>query len=334
MTTNKPVIRGSGWQLIALSSEVNHQQPLARRCLQEEYALFRDNDGNLCILEDRCAHRRAPLSLGRITAQGTIQCPYHGWSYEGQNGHCSAIPNLSDSEALPRYQVQRFMAREHQGFAYIWRGETSVWQGGTASTETAAPTDFTLNTDALAGEGSGLITLACQQVIDTLLDSPSLILKMKGVTLLDNLWLGEPCFDGQMFTVERAADWNKQARRRKPIASDPPLILRIQLDTLSAIACIELLDSNNALLIRALLGCQPVTPAVTRLLWRWCKPLVDESTLSKPALNGYQNLHFAAVQQVEPAALIAVKPYMSSIISGQIKQAPPCPTNITEVPLP
>jgi hypothetical protein len=61
---------------------------------------------------------------------------------------------------------------------------------------------------------------------------------------------------------------------------------------------------------------------------------VAENTLSKPARNGYQKIQFTAARQVDPAALIAVKPYMSSIISGQIKQAPPCPTNITEAPLP
>ena len=31
------------------------------------------------VFADRCPHRLAPLSEGRVTEDGLLECPYHGW---------------------------------------------------------------------------------------------------------------------------------------------------------------------------------------------------------------------------------------------------------------
>ena len=40
-------------------------------------------------LEDKCPHRLAALSEGRLTAQGYVQCAYHGWSFD-TTGDCKS----------------------------------------------------------------------------------------------------------------------------------------------------------------------------------------------------------------------------------------------------
>ena len=40
---------------------------------------------------DCCPHRLVPLSEGRITATGQLQCGYHGWNFNS-SGKCTAIP--------------------------------------------------------------------------------------------------------------------------------------------------------------------------------------------------------------------------------------------------
>jgi phenylpropionate dioxygenase-like ring-hydroxylating dioxygenase large terminal subunit len=40
---------------------------------------------------DRCPHRLATLSEGRINADGVLECPYHGWTFAG-SGECQTIP--------------------------------------------------------------------------------------------------------------------------------------------------------------------------------------------------------------------------------------------------
>jgi len=49
--------------------------------------LFRGPMGEVIALEDRCPHRFSPLSMGKITAQCTIECGYHGLQFDG-SGTC------------------------------------------------------------------------------------------------------------------------------------------------------------------------------------------------------------------------------------------------------
>lgn len=314
MTNKKSDDQTTAWQVIALSSEIDQQRPLARHQLADEYVLFRNQDNKVCALEDRCVHRRAPLSLGRITDQGTIQCPYHGWTYEGEHGLCVQIPNLSDSEKTPSYQTRSFNTREEHGLVYLWQGESPP-------ENSSSLTRVSLDSQSASGEGRTLLTLSYQNMIDTLLDSPSLLLKIDEVSIIDDHWMGEPNLDGSLFTVERAADWSKKAKRRKRIASDLPLVVRIQLDTQFGIASIELIDDNNGTLVKAVIGLQPVTTAVTALLWRWEKQGVNAKNMDSKDHATAQKLSFSVAEELDASRLVAVKPYVSSILHGQIEPA-------------
>lgn len=41
---------------------------------------------------DECPHKKVALSEGRVTECGFIQCSYHGWTFDGENGKCVEIP--------------------------------------------------------------------------------------------------------------------------------------------------------------------------------------------------------------------------------------------------
>ena len=50
------------------------------------------------ILINKCSHRLAPLSKGRIDAlTGNIECPYHGWQFS-KCGKCTRIPQAKKNE--------------------------------------------------------------------------------------------------------------------------------------------------------------------------------------------------------------------------------------------
>ena len=85
------------WHPIARAAEVSE---LPRRFWQLDVALvaFRANC-EVVVLEDRCPHRRAPLSKGSVI-DGTIQCAYHGWRFDA-SGSCVEISSLG-SGPLPR----------------------------------------------------------------------------------------------------------------------------------------------------------------------------------------------------------------------------------------
>ena len=59
-------------------------------------ALFRDAAGAPVALFDRCLHRNAALSAGRVI-EGKLACAYHGWVYDG-GGRCVEIPSLGPTQ--------------------------------------------------------------------------------------------------------------------------------------------------------------------------------------------------------------------------------------------
>ena len=52
------------WYAAALSKEIFGKEPFARKICGEYIVFFRKSTGEVSALEDRCAHRHAPLSLG------------------------------------------------------------------------------------------------------------------------------------------------------------------------------------------------------------------------------------------------------------------------------
>jgi phenylpropionate dioxygenase-like ring-hydroxylating dioxygenase large terminal subunit len=95
--------------------------PLSVTLMDEPFVLYRDGEGQPHALVDRCPHRNVPLSLGRVHADGTLECGYHGWRFEG-SGRCAAVPALAadlGTAASPRDAVSR-PVRELDGVVWIW----------------------------------------------------------------------------------------------------------------------------------------------------------------------------------------------------------------------
>lgn len=108
------------WWPIAFSDQVR-QHPKAFRLGWQDFAVYRDLGGIVRAVDDACPHRRLPLSMGRITEDGYLQCAYHGWCYDGATGQCTAIPNLSQGEKVPRgVKVAVFATVESVADAFGW----------------------------------------------------------------------------------------------------------------------------------------------------------------------------------------------------------------------
>lgn len=82
-------IEHTHWHPVAALSDVG-TQPLAVTLLGEDLVLWRDSDQVLHAWLDRCPHRGARLSMGRVVGQ-RLECPYHGWQFDGQ-GRCRVVP--------------------------------------------------------------------------------------------------------------------------------------------------------------------------------------------------------------------------------------------------
>jgi len=110
----------NAWYIAAWPSELE-DQPLARTILDEKIVLFRDKSGKVAALEDRCCHRAAPLSFGKVMTTG-IQCGYHGMVFDSA-GIC--IDNPGAGTDSKQYTVRSFPIVEQQNFIWIWMGDNS-----------------------------------------------------------------------------------------------------------------------------------------------------------------------------------------------------------------
>jgi len=123
------------WYVAAWAHELDGG-PLARTILDEPVVFFRDGGGGVAALEDACAHRYVPLSLGTV-ADGCIQCPYHGLVYD-RTGQCVSVPG--QSRVPPGGRVRSYPAVER--WRWVW-----VWPGDPAQADPALIPDFHWNDD-------------------------------------------------------------------------------------------------------------------------------------------------------------------------------------------
>ncbi len=91
-------------------------KPLRKVLFGKPLVVFRSKNGSVNILEDRCPHRNAPLSSGKII-DNNIQCPYHGWVFD-KNGDCQKIPGLNNKLMVECYKIPNVSAIEKNGL--IW----------------------------------------------------------------------------------------------------------------------------------------------------------------------------------------------------------------------
>lgn len=106
------------WYVACRSSELG-KAPIARTILGIPLVLFRDGAGRAAALLDRCPHRNVPLSLGRVQASGHLECPYHGWQFDGQ-GRCRAVPGLDAAAQARDRRCPRAATREREGLVWVY----------------------------------------------------------------------------------------------------------------------------------------------------------------------------------------------------------------------
>lgn len=105
------------WQPVARLQDLE-RGPQRAVLLGEALAVFLTESGEPAVVADRCAHRGASLSMGKVEGE-SIQCPYHGWEWAGDDGTCTRIPSLSDQRQIPsRARIPAYPARAHLGL--VW----------------------------------------------------------------------------------------------------------------------------------------------------------------------------------------------------------------------
>ncbi|NES93761.1 MAG: Rieske 2Fe-2S domain-containing protein [Desertifilum sp. SIO1I2] len=97
LVTKQPVLKRFWYPVVAL--EDLKIAPRSFTLLGQKIALWLDATGKPAAVADRCCHRSAQLSKGKVI-EGNLSCPYHGWTFNA-SGTCVKVPQIA-AEIIPK----------------------------------------------------------------------------------------------------------------------------------------------------------------------------------------------------------------------------------------
>jgi phenylpropionate dioxygenase-like ring-hydroxylating dioxygenase large terminal subunit len=114
------------WYPVFYVEDLDKTKPAKFTLLEQDLVIWWDPQSNCWrAFADQCPHRLAPLSEGRITQEGRLECPYHGWTFTG-DGSCEQIPQqpaAGTAHQSPRACVPALPAAECQGLLFVYPGQ-------------------------------------------------------------------------------------------------------------------------------------------------------------------------------------------------------------------
>jgi phenylpropionate dioxygenase-like ring-hydroxylating dioxygenase large terminal subunit len=115
-----------------LPSRELRERPVPFTLAGERLVLFRDGGGRAAALVDRCPHRGVALSLGKRTAAGCLECPFHGWQFDGHGANVH-VP-FNPEARRERLAATPVPVREVGGLVWVYTAP-----GDSAPTEPGVP---------------------------------------------------------------------------------------------------------------------------------------------------------------------------------------------------
>ena len=208
------------WLPACLSEELAEPDgdPIRLRLLGEDLVAFRDSDGRVGILDERCPHRKASLFYGRNEECG-LRCLYHGWKFdvEGKVVDMSSEPSES---ALPE-KVRTKAYPTHEAAGFVW-----VWMGPAAEKPEFDPPVFQPTPDTRVSIGKLVVNANYAQILEGAIDSahsstlhstdmrPA---RVEGATANDQFWQRPSTDKAPRLFLDRTSFGFRYSAIRRPI---------------------------------------------------------------------------------------------------------------------
>ncbi|MEB3263580.1 MAG: Rieske 2Fe-2S domain-containing protein [Synechococcus sp.] len=138
------------WYPLLPLEDLDPARPTAAELLGRPLVIWKPpGEDGFRVLLDRCPHRLAPLSEGRIDPDsGRLECAYHGWQFDGE-GHCRRVPQADRAQLLEGRShhlcATALPCCSAQGLLWVWPDPASAALAG------EQPLPLSARVDAAAG---------------------------------------------------------------------------------------------------------------------------------------------------------------------------------------
>ena len=119
----------NGWYSLINSDELKKNEVKYIDYCGRDIVLFRGTNNQVYALSAFCAHMGANLGFGgQVKHETSIQCPFHGWLFDGETGNCVQSENLA-KKIVHQYEyndLDTLKKCDGSYFKKIHEGETKL----------------------------------------------------------------------------------------------------------------------------------------------------------------------------------------------------------------
>ena len=116
------VLVKNAWYVAGLDHEFAPLHLTGQVIAEKPLVSWRTAEGRVVAFDDRCAHKRMPLSKGRLLDGGVLECAYHGLCYDA-DGACVRVPSHPDGHIPPGARLGPVPVIEQDGLVWVWPGD-------------------------------------------------------------------------------------------------------------------------------------------------------------------------------------------------------------------
>ena len=112
----------NAWFTIGLDTDFQVSDLQGRTVAGKPLVFWRTRKGGIVGFDGRCRHKRFPLADGKLLDDDTLECAYHGFTYDS-TGACTSIPAKGDNEAPRTAQLRSYPVVQQHGVVWVWPGD-------------------------------------------------------------------------------------------------------------------------------------------------------------------------------------------------------------------
>ena len=116
------------WYPIGFSAEFEKSKLQGLKVADKPVVVWRTAEGNITAFDDRCCHKRFPISQSKMLENGNVECAYHGLQYD-ETGKCVEIPSQPNRPIPERARLQPIPICEQDGMVWLWPGDVEKAKG-------------------------------------------------------------------------------------------------------------------------------------------------------------------------------------------------------------